>query len=111
MTRAITRDRALHRLAAIRRELEQLTALEHSWFEADFLPDDRIGYRAEWDNTLDRFSSVVQAHIDGRLDPDVSAQLIDVARLLVSASPILERMHLRLPSADDLKQAGILSAA
>jgi len=105
------RDRALHDLAAVRRDLDRLTTLERSWFDDAFLPDDRIGYRAEWVNTLDRFSSVVRAYVDGRLDPDVSAQLIDVARLVVSTSPILERMHLRLPSSDDLKRVGILSAA
>ena len=105
------RDRALNHLAAVRRDLDRLIALERSWFDDAFLPDDRIGYRAEWDNTLDRFSSVVRAHVVGQLDPDVAAQLIDVAKLLVSSSPALERMHLRVPAADDLKRVGILSAA
>jgi hypothetical protein len=105
------RDRALNHLAAIRRDLKRLTALERSWFDDAFLPDDRIGYRAEWDNTLDRFAAVVRAYVDDRLDDDVAAQLVDVARLLVAFTPALERMQLRQPSADDLRRLGILSAA
>ena len=105
------RDRALNRLAAIRRDLTHLTALERYWFDDAFLPDDRIGYRAEWDNTLDRFSAVVQAYADGRLDQDVAADLIEVARTLAAFSPALDRMQLRQPSPDDLRLLGVLSAA
>jgi hypothetical protein len=103
------RDRALHHLTAIRREVGQFTDLESSWDALE--PDDRIGYRAEWDNMLDRFSAVVQAYVDRRLGHDVSAQLVDVARCLVAFTPSLERMQLRQPSADDLRHLGILSAA
>ncbi len=105
------RDRALNHLAAVRRDLARLTALERSWFDDAFPPDDRIGYRAEWDNTLDRFSAVVQAHAAGRLDRQVAGQLVDVARALAAFAPSLERMQLRQPSPDDLKHLGILSAA
>lgn len=105
------RDRALNHLAAIRRDLDRLTALERSWFDDAFLPDDRIGYRAEWDNTLDRFSAVVQAHVDGRLDHDVAAKLVEVANTVAGFMPALERMRLRQPSADDLRRLGVPSAA
>src|SRR5262249_13714355 len=105
------RDRALNHLSAIRRDLARLATLERSWFDDAFLADDRIGYRAEWDNTLDRFSAVVQAHAAGRLDRDVIAQLVEVARALAAFSPSLQRMQLRLPPPDDLAQLGILSAA
>jgi len=105
------RDRALNHLAAVRRDLARLVTLERAWLDDAFLADDRIGYRAEWDNTLDRFSAVVRAHVDGRLDPDIVAQLIDVAERLVTLAPSLERMHLRQPSADDLRRLGVLSAA
>jgi hypothetical protein len=105
------RDRALNHLAAIRRDLARLTALERSWFDDAFLPDDRIGYRAEWDNTLDRFAAVVEAHAAGRLDRHVADQIVDVARALVAFGPSLERMQLRQPSPDDLRRLGILSAA
>ncbi len=105
------RDRALNHLAAVRRDLDRLTALEPSWFDDEFPRDDRIGYRAEWDNTLDRFSAVIRAYAAGRLDRHVAAQLVDVARALVAFAPSLERMQLRQPSPDDLTQLGILSAA
>jgi hypothetical protein len=105
------RDRALHHVTAIRRDVDHLTALERSWFDDTFEPDDRIGYRAEWANTVDRFSAVVQAFAGGRLDNNVAAQLVDVARLLVAFTPSLERMQLRQPPADDLRRLGILSAA
>src|SRR5438552_431438 len=105
------RDRALHHLAAVRRNIDRLTALEGPWLDDALLPDDRIGYRAEWDNTLDRLSVVVQAHIAGRLDRDIGAQLVDIARALVAFAPSLERMQLRQPSPDDLRRLGILSAA
>jgi len=103
------RDRALNHLKAIRREVSQLTVRESSWGALE--PDDRIGYRAEWDNTLDRFSAVVQAYGDQRLDQDIATQLIDVARILADFTPSLVRMQLRQPSADDLRRLGILSAA
>jgi hypothetical protein len=102
------RESALHHLTAIRREVGQLTALEPSWDTLQ--PDDRIGYRAEWDNTLDRFAAVVRAYVDDRLDHDIATQLVDVARLLVAFTPALERMLLRQPSPDDLRQLGIPSA-
>jgi hypothetical protein len=105
------RARALNHLAALRRDLKRLTALERPWFDDDFLPDDRIGYRAEWDNTVDRFVAVVRAYVDGRLDDDVAAELIDVARVLVEFTPTLEHMQLRQPSADDLRRLGVLSPA
>src|SRR5688500_1178583 len=105
------RDRALNHLAAIRRDLNRLTVLERSWFDDDFLPDDRIGYRAEWDNTLDRFAAVVESHAAGHLDHDVADQTVDVARALVASMPVLERMQLRQPSPDDLRRLGILSTA
>jgi hypothetical protein len=105
------RDRALHHLRAIRRDVDRLTALRAAWFDDSFLADDRIGYRAEWSNALDRFSSVVRAHASQELDADVSAELIGVAKLLVRFSPSLERMQLRQPSPDDLRRLGILSAA
>jgi hypothetical protein len=105
------RDRALNHLSAVRRDLDRLAVLEGSWFDDTFLPDDRSGYRAEWDNTLDRFSAVVRAHAAGGLDRDVVVQLVDVARSLVAFAPSLERMQLRRPTADDLRQLGILSAA
>src|SRR3954454_7875984 len=100
------RDRALNHLKAVRREVGQLTALEPSW--AALEPDDRIGYRAEWDNTLDRFAAVVRGHGDSALDGDVVADLVDVATLLVTHAPALERMQLRQPSPDDLRRVGIL---
>ena len=103
------RDRALNHLKAICREVRQLTALEPSWGALE--PDDRIGYRAEWDNTLDRFSAVVQAYVDNRLDQDVAAELVDVANILVNFVPALKHMQLRQPSSDDLRRLGILSAA
>ena len=105
------RDRALNHLAAIRRDLHRLTDLERSWFDDDFLPDDRIGYSAEWDNTLDRFASVMHSSVNGLLDRDVDEQLVDIAKLLVAASPTLERLQLRLPAVDDLRRLGILTAA
>jgi hypothetical protein len=105
------RDRALHHLAAIRREVEHLTALEPSWLDDSLLPDDRIGLRAEWANLIDRFAAVALAYMDGQLDADVGAQLIDVARLLSAFVPTMERMHLRQPSADDMKRLGVPSAA
>ena len=103
------RDRALNHLKAIRREVSQLAAREPSWDTLE--PDDRIGYRAEWSNTVDRFAAVVQAYVDDRLDSDVAADLVDVANVLVAFAPTLEQMHLRQPSADDLRRLGILSAA
>ena len=103
------RDRALNHLKAIRRELGQLSALEPSG--ATLEPNDRIGYRAEWANIIDRFTAVVQAYVDGGLDEEIATQLIEVARLLVAFTPSLERMKLRQPSADDLRRLGILSAA
>ena len=105
------RDRALHNLRATRRDVDRLTALKTSWFDDSFLADDRIGYRAEWSNTLDRFSSVVQAYAKHELDADVAAELIDVANLLVGFGPALEQMQLREPSPDDLRRLGVLSAA
>jgi hypothetical protein len=105
------RDRALNHLAAIHRDLDRLTALERSWFDDDFLSDDRVGYRAEWDNTLDRFIAVIRASVDGRLDDDVTAELLDVAKGLVAFAPSLERMKLRQPSSEDLRRLGILSTA
>ncbi len=105
------RDRALNHLAAIRRDLARLTALERSWFDDAFLPDDRIGYRAEWDNTLDRFSAVIRAYVEDQLEHDVVAELLEVANVLVEFMPALERMQLRQPSPDDLRRLGILSAA
>jgi hypothetical protein len=103
------RDRALNHLKAIRREVGQLTALEPAW--AALESDDRIGYRAEWENTLDRFAAVVRAYVDDRLEDDVAAELTDVAKVLVAFAPTLERMQLRQPSPDDLRRLGILSAA
>ena len=105
------RDRALHHLASIRREIEHLTALEATWFGEDFLPDDRIGYRAEWANALDRFSVVAEAYAGRTLDPETATELIDVARLIVAFGPVLDRMQLRQPSPNDLRRLGILSAA
>lgn len=105
------RDRALNHLAAVRRDLARLADLERSWFDAAFLPDDRIGYRAEWENTLDRFETVVQAYAAGRLDRHAAAQLVDVARAMMGFAPSLERMQLRQPSPDDLRRLGVLSAA
>jgi hypothetical protein len=105
------RDRALHYLKAIRRDVERLTSLRASWLDDSFPADDRIGYRAEWANTVDRFSSVVQAYTNRELDADVAAELIDVANLLVSFGPSLDRMQLRQPAPDDLRRLGILSAA
>ena len=105
------RDRARNHLAAIRRDLDRLAALERSWFADDFLPDDRIGYRAEWENTLDRFSAVVRPTPHGHLDRDVTAQLIELARTLVAFAPSLDRMKLRQPLPDNIRQLGILSAA
>lgn len=103
------RDRALNHLKAIRREVGQLTALEPCWSTLE--PDDRIGYRAEWSNTVDRFAAVVRAYVDGRLDPDVAAELVEVANILVEFVPASERMQLRQPSPDDLRRLGVLSAA
>lgn len=103
------RDRALNHLKAIRREVGQLTALEPSW--ATLEPDDRIGYRAEWSNTVDRFAAVIRAYVDDQLDRDVAAELVEVANTLVRFMPTLERMQLRQPSPDDLRRLGILSAA
>jgi hypothetical protein len=105
------RDRALHHLKAIRRDVERLTVLRTSWSDDSFSADDRIGYRAEWSNTVDRFSSVVQAYANRELDADVAVELIDVANLLVGFGPSLERMQLRQPEPDDLRRLGILSAA
>ena len=105
------RDRALHHLRAIRRDVEHLTGLTTSWFDDGFLADDRIGARAEWSNTVDRFASVVQAYANRELDADIAVELIEVAKLLVSFGPSLERMQLRQPSPDDLRRLGILSAA
>jgi hypothetical protein len=105
------RDRALNHLKAVRRDLDRLGALESAWFDDAFPPDDRIGFRAEWDNTLDRFSAVIQAHAAGRLDSDIMAQLIDIAQDVVAFAPALERMKLRQPAPGDLKELGILSAA
>ena len=96
------RNRALHYLTVIRRDIGRLTALEGSWFDDDFLPDDRTGYRAEWANSLDRFSAIVRAGADRQLDDDVADQVIDVARLLASMSRSLDRMRLRPPSSEDL---------
>lgn len=104
-------DRARNHLAAIRRDLTRLTDLEPSWFDDTFLPDDRVGYRAEWENTLDRFSAVVQAHAAGQLDRHVATELAEVARTLAAFVPSLDRMKLRQPSPDDLRLLGILSAA
>jgi len=104
-------EHALHNLTVVRRDLARLIALEATWFDASFQPDDRIGHRAEWANTIDRFSAVVDAYASGQIDGDVAAQVIDVARLLVSVAPVLGRMHLRQPSADDLRRLGILSVA
>ena len=105
------RDRALNHLAAIRRDLNRLTGLERFWSDDTFLPDDRTGYRAEWDNTLDRFAAVVRAYADGQLDDDVAVELVDIANLLATFAPTLDRMQLRQPSPDDLRRLGILSAA
>jgi hypothetical protein len=85
--------------------------LEAAWFDEDFLSDDRIGYRAEWSNALDRFSAVAAAYAGQTHDPEVTAELIDVARLIVAFAPSLDRMQLRRPSPDDLRRLGILSAA
>jgi hypothetical protein len=103
------RERALHHLKAIRREVSRLTSLEPSWVGLD--SDDRIGYRAEWSNVVDRFSAVVRAYADDQLDHDVSSQVLDIARILLTFSPTLDRMQLRQPSADDLRRLGIPSAA
>jgi hypothetical protein len=105
------RDRVLHHLAAIRRDVDQLAALERSWCDGVLSSNDRIGYGAEWENTVDRFSAVVNAYADGQIDHEVAVQVVDVAQLLVAFTPHLERMHLRQPSADDLRRVGILSAA
>ena len=105
------RDRALNHLQGIRRDVARITALRMSWFDDSFLADDRIGYRAEWSSSVDRFSSVVQAYPNRELHADVTTDLIDVANLLVSVGPSLERMQLRQPSPDDLRRLGILSAA
>ena len=85
-----------------------MTALEPSW--ATLEPDDRIGYRAEWSNIVDRFAAVIRAYADDQLDHDVAAELIEVANILVEFVPALERMQLRQPSADDLRRLGVLSA-
>ena len=106
---SMQRDRALHHLKAVRREISQLTTLEPSWSTLE--PDDRIGSRAEWDNTLDRFAAVIRAYTDGQLDDDVTVELLEVANLLVAFVPSIERMQLRQPSAEDLRRLGILSAA
>ena len=98
------RDRALNHLAAIRRDLARLTALERSWFDDAFMPDDRIGYRAAWDNTLDRFTAVVDAHASGRLDRDITEQIVEVAQALAVSTPMLERMQLRQAFAESLGQ-------
>jgi hypothetical protein len=105
------RDRALNHLRAIRREIDELTKLESVWFSDSFLADDRIDHRAEWANAVDRFSAVADAHAAGRIDPDVVAQLIDVARVLAVFAPTLKRMQLRQIPSDDLKRLGVLSVA
>jgi hypothetical protein len=104
------RDRVLHNLAAIRREIHHLSDLERSWRDGPLSADDRIGYRAEWENSLDRFAAVAAAYARGQVDHDIADQAIDVAKALVSFTPSLDRMQLRRPSADDLRLLGVLSA-
>ena len=88
-----------------------MASLEREWFDTSFLADDRIAARAEWANIMDRFSLVLRAHEAGDLDPQVSEDLVDVARLLDRLGPTLERMQLRRPSADELARLGVSSAA
>lgn len=104
------RDRATNHLNATRRQVGRLTTLESAWLGDALSADDRIGERAEWDDTIDRFSAVVHASLERQLDQDVLAQLVEVATLLVAFAPSLERMQLRPPPADDLRRLGILSA-
>lgn len=107
----MTRDRALHHLKALRRDIDRVVGLKGEWFADAFLADDRIGTRAEWANMMDRFALVVRAHREGRLDRALTDELVAVAERLVGLFPTLERMQLRRPSSDDLTRVGVRSVA
>ena len=67
------RERALHHLKTVRREIAHLTAIEQPGLDGSISADDRIGFRAEWTNVVDRFSAVVGAYAEGQLDRETTS--------------------------------------
>lgn len=59
---------------------------------------DWIGLEAEWWDTIDRFESVHQWFLDGKLSPEQAAQHRQNLALLAAQLPAIRQLGLRMPS-------------
>src|SRR6266511_4242987 len=90
-------DRAQHYLAWVDREIRRIESLESHWDAESFPVEERMAIRLEWDDVVDRYLAVVQAHDDGRLPRTLMRRFFDVSARLDALLPLLERLQLRRP--------------
>lgn len=96
------------------RQLRDLPVAEQSWSDAALPSDEqdreRMAFRAEWDDTVDRIGRLVQAFDGKALSSEQGARLADLLALLRSRQPDLRRLRLREPNWADVERVAAVLA-
>ncbi len=93
----------------VRRGAMRLPAVDSTWGTLD--PEDRVAFRAEWHDLMDVFRHLVAAYDAGGLDEDDSRNVREVALMLASMAPAMERLRLRQPDPAVLTRMRLAAAS
>jgi hypothetical protein len=104
-------DRSEHYLTWVDREIDRVISLEAAGGMSVLAVEDRMATRAEWDDVVDRYLTVVATYEDDRLPRDLHARLFDVSARLFSLVPALERLRLRRPDPATLARIRLAAAS
>jgi hypothetical protein len=93
----------------VRQEAQRLPSIDSMWATLD--PEDRVAFRAEWHDLMDVFRHLVAAHDSGRLDADDTHTVREIAAILTTMTPAMERMRLRQPDPGVLARMKLAAAS
>lgn len=109
-------DRIDHWLRIIPREVRALPGVERHWGEArvlgvqseDEILADRVGFRMEWVDLMDRLEhGLHRPYVARRMSPEQVARYHALLSLLREMAPIIERLGLSRPPRSVLETPGV----